>query len=428
MFVAPADKFCGDISIPGDKSISHRSAMLASIAEGKTIITNFLDAEDCLSTLHCLRQLGIGIERDGTTVVVKGNGLNGLQRSAGILDCGNSGTTARTIAGILAGQPFRSTLTGDESLTTRPMRRIISPLEKLGANVASNDGLLPITLGEGQLNGRTIRLEVASAQVKTCILLAGLFAYGTTTVIEPIATRDHTERMLSWFGADVVIDNSGRERHISVAGNSMLTAQDITVPGDISSAAFLTVAAACLPNSEVIIRNVGLNPTRTGILSVLEQCGVSVDIENETDRCNEPIGDLTVRSNTKLLSPAIIDGNVVANVIDELPIIAVLGTQLPDGIEVRGAAELRVKETDRIDAVVRNLRAIGVDVDEFDDGFRVRKSNIVGGEVDSFGDHRIAMAFAVAGLLSNDGVTIINAACTDISFPGFFETLTTLVE
>lgn len=428
MFVAPADKFCGDISIPGDKSISHRSAMLASIAEGKTVITNFLDAEDCLSTLHCLRQLGIGIERDGTTVVVKGNGLNGLQRSAGILDCGNSGTTARTIAGILAGQPFRSTLTGDESLTTRPMRRIISPLEKLGANVASNDGLLPITLGESQLKGRTIRLEVASAQVKTCILLAGLFADGTTTVIEPIATRDHTERMLSWFGADVVIDNSGRERHISVAGNSMLTAQDITVPGDISSAAFLTVAAACLPNSEVIIRNVGLNPTRTGILSVLEQCGVSVDIENETDRCNEPIGDLTVRSNTKLLSPAIIDGNVVANVIDELPIIAVLGTQLPDGIEVRGAAELRVKETDRIDAVVRNLRAIGVDVDEFDDGFCVRKSNIVGGEVDSFGDHRIAMAFAVAGLLSNDGVTIINAACTDISFPGFFETLTTLVE
>ncbi len=428
MFVAPADKFRGDISIPGDKSISHRAAIFASIAEGKTVITNFLDAEDCLSTLHCLRQLGIAIERDGTTVVVNGKGLNGLQRSTGMLDCGNSGTTARTIAGILAGQPFRSTLTGDESLTTRPMRRVISPLEKLGANIESDHGLLPITLGASQLNGRTIRLEVTSAQVKTCILLAGLFADGTTTVIEPIATRDHTERMLTWFGVDVVIDYSGRERHISVAGSSQLTAQDITVPGDISSAAFLAVAAACLPNSSVTIRNVGLNPTRTGILSVLEQCGVSVEIENETDRCNEPIGDLTVRSNTKLKSPAIIDGDVVANVIDELPIIAVLGTQLPDGIEVRGAAELRVKETDRIDAVVRNLRAIGVDVDEFDDGFRVHRSDIIGGEVDSFGDHRIAMAFAVAGLLSKDGVTVNNADCTDISFPGFFETLTTLVE
>ena len=402
--------------------------MLASIAEGKTVITNFLDAEDCLSTLNCLRRLGIVIERDGTTVVVNGKGLNGLKRSAGKLDCGNSGTTARTIAGILAGQAFRSTLTGDESLTTRPMHRIISPLENLGAKIESDDGLLPITLRESQLNGRTIRLEVASAQVKTCILLAGLYADGTTTVIEPIATRDHTERMLAWFGVEVVIDNSDRERHISVEGKARLTAQDVTVPGDISSAAFLAVAAACLPNSEVTIRNVGLNPTRTGILSVLDQCGVSVDIENETERCNEPIGDLTVRSNTKLLSPAIIDGDVVANVIDELPIIAVLGTQLPNGIEVRGATELRVKETDRIDAVVRNLRAIGVDVDEFDDGFRVHSSNIIGGEVDSFGDHRIAMAFAVGGLLSKDGVTINNAGCTDISFPGFFETLATLVE
>jgi 3-phosphoshikimate 1-carboxyvinyltransferase len=308
------------------------------------------------------------------------------------------------------------------------MRRIIEPLNSLGAMIESNDGLLPLSLGGSELNAHAIRLKVASAQVKTCILLAGLYANGMTTVIEPVATRDHTERMLEWLGVIVLIETTNDERSISINGGSALHSRDIDIPGDISSAAFLAVAAACLRQSMVTIRSVGLNPTRTGILAVLKQCGVDVGVENEAVRCNEPIGDLTIRSSSKLISPALIDGDIVANVIDELPIIAVLGTQLSDGIEVRGAKELRVKETDRIDAIVKDLRSVGVTVDEFDDGFRVHRSTIIGGEVNSFGDHRIAMAFAVAGLLSKDGVSIKNAGCTDISFPGFFETLRSLVE
>ncbi len=426
MFVQPANQLNGEVSVPGDKSISHRSAIFSAISDGTATISNYLVAEDCLSTLQCIEQLGAKITRDGTTVTITGCGIDGLIAPTSDLDCGNSGTTARTLAGVLAGQRFRSTMVGDESLSKRPMRRIIEPIGLLGASVESNDGKLPMTLGESNLVGKEITLSVASAQVKTCILLAGLYASGETAVIEPTPTRDHTERMLAWLGVDVSVEQLDQGRSIAVRGGSRLTARDINVPGDISSAAFLIVATACLPDSSITIRNVGVNSTRTGILDVLRLCGVEIDISNAAETCNEPVADLVV-SASELRTPARLDGAIIANIIDELPILAVLGTQLPDGLEVRGASELRVKESDRIDAIVRNLRTVGTVVDEFDDGFRVHCSNIVGGEVDSFGDHRIAMAFAVAGLLSSEGVTIRIADCTDISFPGFFETLGSLV-
>lgn len=416
--------------MPGDKSISHRSTILAAIADGTTNISNYLAAEDCLSTLECLRSLGVAIERNGTDVTVVGRGPHGLVPPANELDCGNSGTTARTISGVLAGQNFPSTIYGDESLSLRPMRRIIDPLTKMGAMIESSDGRLPLKFaGNTKLSGISHRLLVASAQVKTCILLAGLYADGLTTVIEPTISRDHTERMLEWFGVDVVIENVGTERHISVQGGSRLSANDIVVPGDISSAAFLLVAAACLSGSKIELMNIGLNPSRTGIIDVLTRFGVNIERQNEREQCNEPVGNLIVSggitsSNDYL---PILDGPIIANIIDEIPILAILGTQLENGLEVRGASELRVKETDRIDAVVKNLRAVGVKVDEFEDGFRVHRSTIVGGRVSSFGDHRIAMAFAVAGLLSTDGINIDGSECTDISFPAFFDVLSSLV-
>lgn len=426
MFVKPADRIYGEVFVPGDKSISHRAAIFAAISDGTSTISNFLVAEDCLSTLRCIEQLGSAATRDGTTVKIDGCGIDGLAAPTTYLDCGNSGTTARTLAGVLAGQPFRSTLIGDESLSKRPMRRVIEPLERLGASIESRDGKLPLTLGNESLTGREIEMTVASAQVKTCILLAGLNARGETAVIEPTQTRDHTERMLEWYGVDVSSRPVVNGRRIAVRGGSRLTARDIIVPGDISSAAFLIVAAACTSSSSVTIRNVGVNPTRTGILEVLQRCGVKLDVLNAAEVCNEPTADLAVSAG-ELRTPPRLEGSTIANVIDELPILAVLGTQLPDGIEVRGASELRVKESDRIDAIVKNLRSIGAEVDEFEDGFRVSRSDIIGGEVDSFGDHRIAMAFAIAGLLSRDGVDIDHSDCTEISFPGFFETLRSLV-
>lgn len=431
MHVKPAKILNGSVVLPGDKSISHRSAILAAIADGTTSISNYLAAEDCLSTLECLRALGVSIDRNGTDVVVVGAGRHGLTEPLKELDCGNSGTTARTISGILAGQKFSSIITGDASLSIRPMRRIIDPLTRMGAMIIGNDGRLPLKFaGNANLTGISHQMSVASAQVKTCIMLAGLYADGQTTVIEPTISRDHTERMLEWFGVDVSIEMIGSERHISLNGASKLTAKDITVPGDISSSAFLLVAAACIPGSRIELENVGLNPTRTGIIEVLNQFGVNVEIQNKREQCNEPVGDLIVRGSEISRSNGprpILNGFIIANIIDEIPILAILGTQLENGLEIRGASELRVKETDRIDAVVKNLRAVGATVDEFDDGLRIHRSNIIGGRVPSFGDHRIAMAFAIAGLLSSDGVEIDDAACTDISFPAFFEVLGSLV-
>lgn len=427
MKLSPANALRGSLALPGDKSISHRAAMLASIADGTSRVENFLTAEDCLSTLACMQQLAVRATRVGTTVEIIGAGKHGLRAARGPLDCGNSGTTARLITGLLAGQTFQTTLIGDESLSKRPMSRVTRPLKALGAEIDTSDGRLPVKISGHSLKAAEVRLEVASAQVKSCILLAGLYADGKTAVIEPVETRDHTERMLKWLGADLAVEIRDNARHISVDGASKLTARDIQVPADISSAAFLLVAAACLKGSELILPNVGLNPTRKGVLSVLERCGVRVQVKNEREASGEPVGDLVIEGGIGEQELSLLAGPLIPNIIDEIPILAVFGTQLPNGIEIRNASELRVKETDRIAAVVGNLRRMKIAVDEFDDGFRVHPGRPNGAEIESFGDHRIAMAFAVAGLFA-DGETTINGheAC-EISFPSFFDALGSVV-
>lgn len=413
----------GEVRLPGDKSISHRAAMLASIAVGDTRIENYAASADCASTLGCVTSLGVGIERHGRDVVVRGVGKDGLRPPSKALNCGNSGTTMRLLSGILAGQRFQTTLIGDESLQQRPMKRIIEPLSLMGAEVSSTDGRAPLVLvGRRPLIAIEYRPPVASAQIKSCVLLAGLFADGQTAVFEPIASRDHTERMLRWFGVDVSAEN-GR---IAVSGDAVLTARDIIVPGDVSAAAFFAVAASCLDGSAITMPGVGVNRSRRAILSVLQSLGARIEVSTISKVCNESVADIRVTGGldqATSLSVPIIRGETIANLIDEIPILAVFGTQLETGIEIRDAAELRVKESDRIAAVVENLRRMGADVTEFDDGMRIGKSELKGAVIDSYGDHRIAMAFAVAGLLADGETRIIDADCAAVSFPGFFETL-----
>jgi 3-phosphoshikimate 1-carboxyvinyltransferase len=422
MFIKPAAKLCGELNLPGDKSISHRSAMISALAEGTTVIENYAASADCSSTLGCLAALGVPITRDGSTVTIEGVGIRGLRKPAGPLDCGNSGTTMRLMTGILAGQNFESVLSGDASLSKRPMKRVIGPMEAMGTSVDSIAGHAPLHIrGNGGLKGAEHTLAIASAQIKSCILLAGLNANGKTIVNEPTPTRDHTERMLRWFGAEVVSENGA----ISVTGGQTLLARDLSVPCDISAAAFFLVAAACLPGSELTLKNVGLNPTRTGILEVILKLGVDLTIKNERTVCNEPVGDLTVRGRQGPLGSAanVVEGKIIANLIDEIPILAILGTRLDAGLEIRDAGELRVKESDRIASVVENLRRMGASVEEYPDGFRVSRSELKGSTIESFDDHRIAMAFAVAGLLAQGETRIEGSECVNISFPGFFEAI-----
>ena len=431
MKLRSANSVRGMIILPGDKSISHRAAMFAAIADGETRIENFSRAVDCHATLNAVESIGVRVERNGTTIIINGVGKTGLTPPSGPIDCGNSGTTIRLLSGILAGQSFDSTLTGDESLAQRPMKRIIDPLIQMGAKIDAESYRVPIKIfGGGKLIAREHELKVASAQVKSCILLAGLNADGRTTVVEPVETRDHTERMLRWFGVEVDEKITADGKRISVDGHSRLTAKDLSIPADISSAAFFLVAAACLPGSQLTLPNVGLNRTRRAIIEILRQFGAAITIENERIVCNEPVGDLIVKSREKW-QPAgtanVVRGDVIANLIDEIPILAVFGTQIEGGLEVRDAAELRVKESDRIASIVENLRRMGADVEEFDDGFRVSRSRLKGAEIDSFGDHRIAMAFAVAALFADGETDIGRAECADISFPGFFETLVSVV-
>ncbi len=429
MHIRPARYLKGSILLPGDKSISHRSAIIASMAEGETRIDNFATSVDCAATLECLRRLGVEIRREGTTVWVNGVGRSGFTAPDKPLDCGNSGTTMRLLAGVLAGQSFDSVLTGDDSLRQRPMKRVIEPLGLMGSGLESYGGKAPLTIhGLNPLRGIEYDLPVASAQIKSCVLLAGLNSDGDTAVIEAIPTRDHTERMLRWFGVDVRETESGESKRISVTGDAALKSADVIVPSDISSAAFFMVAALCLKGSELSMRHVGLNPTRAGLLETLQDLGAGIQTTNEREVNNEPVGDILVTGELASATDPILRGSVIANLIDELPILAILGTQLESGIEVRDAAELRVKETDRITAIVENLRRMKADVEEFDDGFRVSKSRLEGARVDSFGDHRIAMAFAIAGLLASEGDTEIDGAeCADVSFPHFFETLKDVV-
>lgn len=421
----------GKPPLPADKSISHRAAILASIVDGPTTIRNFSASADCASTLNALTQLGVAIERDDRHVLVHGCGTSGFQRYEGSIDCGNSGTTMRLLSGILAGQDLESTLTGDSSLLSRPMERIAGPLSMMGASVKTTNGKAPLHIrGHTPLKAIEYRLPIASAQIKSALLMAGLFAAGTTTIIEPVRTRDHTERMLEWLGIEIEREQKMDGLWISISGHRNLKPSTINVPADISAAAFFIVAAACLQGSDIWLENVGVNPTRTGILDVLREIGVDVTLDSKRMVCNEPVATIRVLGGidpTPGEKPATVRSEMIANLIDELPILAVLGTQLPNGLEIRGAAELRHKESDRISSICTNLALMGAGVTEFADGFFVPHTDLRGAVIDSFGDHRIAMAFAVAGLLA-DGETVIEGAeCADISFPGFFGTLQSIV-
>ena len=442
MEIHPANSLNGNIRLPGDKSISHRAAIFSAMATGETRIENFASSADCASTLDCLRGLGVEITKQDATVFVRGVGKNGFSKPANALDCGNSGTTMRLLAGVLAGQDFDSVLIGDESLSKRPMRRIIEPLTRMNARIEAENNCAPLNIyGKNPLDSIAYNLPVASAQVKSCVLLAGLNAGGKTTVKSPKSkaqsptSRNHTELMLRYLGAEIetkfIETDDGFIEEIFVSGNSQLKARNLNVPSDISSAAFFIVAACCLKNSEIILENVGLNPTRTGIIEVLQNLGAEIEILNLREISNETVGDLLARGRGSFAPQDfsnIIGGEIISNLIDEIPILAVFGTQTENGLEIRNAEELRVKESDRIKAVVENLRRMDADVEEFADGFRVGKSKLKGATIDSFGDHRIAMAFAVAALFAEGATEINGAECTGVSFPEFFQTLSSITK
>jgi 3-phosphoshikimate 1-carboxyvinyltransferase len=422
--IAAAKHLRGSVRVPGDKSISHRYAMLASIAEGRSEIRGFASSADCQSTLDCLKKLGTKMDRQGDVVSIQGAGLKGLRPPEDVLDAGNSGSTMRMLAGILAGQPFRSVLTGDASLSRRPMQRVIDPLARMGARIQSAEGgFPPLVIEGGALRPIRYTLPVASAQVKSAVLLAGLFAEGETEVIEPVATRDHTEIALEHMGAEV----ARHGRSIVVCGRARLEGRELHVPGDISSAAFFLVAALVVPESSLVIQHVGLNPTRTAILDLLASLGGRVDVLNVEAVNGELLGDLHVESSQ--VQGGEIASEMVPGLIDELPVLAVLGTQTKRGLIFHGAGELRVKESDRIAAVAENLRRMGAEVEEFPDGLRVAgQQRLRGAEIDTQADHRIAMAFAVAGLVAQGRTLIRDSGCVDVSFPGFFEALERVVE
>jgi 3-phosphoshikimate 1-carboxyvinyltransferase len=428
MNLTPARKIKGQITLPGDKSISHRAALIAALATGATEISNFSTAQDCASTLACLRQLGVSVEvKDGVVRVAGGKNLNAAGAS---LDCGNSGSTMRILAGVLAGQNFNAELIGDESLTRRPMRRIIEPLELMGAKIDSTDGKPPLKIhGSNRLVPITYRLPVASAQVKSAILFAALFANGRTAVIEKSPSRDHTERLFKGFGVPVTTND---DLSITIDGPARFNGGAITIPGDISSAAYFIAAAMLLPHSELTIEGVGLNPTRAAFLSVLSSWGAAITTSDVRDERNEPVGTINVRGGLHSVArdeDRILSGAMIPSLIDELPLLAVVGTQVRGGIQIRDAEELRLKESDRLQATANNLRAMGAEVEEFDDGIAVSGSaELRGAAIDSYGDHRIAMAFSVAALLAQGGTEIKNPECVAISFPEFFGLLETLAQ
>ena len=417
--IQPAARLEGVLRLPGDKSISHRYAMLAAIADGQTRLHNYSTGADCASTLACLRTLGIPVDREGTDVAVTGRGLDGLQAPATTLDAGNSGSTIRMLSGILAAQPFESRIAGDESLSRRPMQRIIQPLASMGASIDARDGRFPpLEIHPAHLHAIDYALPVASAQVKTCVLFAGLFAEGTTVVREPARTRDHTEIALREFGADLDI----RAGVISVQSRPRLHALDLTVPGDLSSAAFFLVAALLLPGSHIVIEGVGLNPTRSELLDFLISMGADLSVRNLAIHAGEPVGDIEVRYSP--IRGGVIEKGLTAALIDEIPVLAVLGAASAEGLTVRDAAELRIKETDRIATVVDNFARMGVTVEVLPDGLRVPGGQkFRPAELDSFGDHRIAMAFAVAALAAPGESTIKGAEAAAVSFPEFFTLL-----
>jgi 3-phosphoshikimate 1-carboxyvinyltransferase len=422
--IQPARALQGSIRLPGDKSISHRYGMLASLAEGDSKIYNYSQGADCQSTLACMRALGVNIETNGVETIIHGVGLDGLKAPEGMLDAGNSGSTIRMLSGILAAQPFTTCITGDESLSRRPMARIITPLAQMGARIEARDGKYPpLTIHGSPLHAIDYHLPVASAQVKSCVLFAGLFCDGVTTVHEPVITRDHSEIALRQFGAEV----ESVKGVISIHGRPALRARELAVPGDLSSSAFFLVAALLVPGSRIAIQGVGLNPTRSALMDFLAAGGAPLRVLNIGESCGELVGDILVEH-----APwrgGILEKSTTAALIDEIPVLAVLGASSRDGLIVRDAAELRVKETDRIATVAENLRRMGVSITVRDDGFEVPgNQKFHAAELDSFTDHRIAMAFSVAALAADGPCRVHNAGAASVSFPEFYNMLRSLSE
>jgi 3-phosphoshikimate 1-carboxyvinyltransferase len=418
--IQPAARLFGQVQLPGDKSISHRLAMLGAIAEGVTRIANFATSQDCHSTLACLRALGVPITAEpNRDVTVHGRGLWGLKPAKGILDAENSGSTIRMLSGILAGQPFTSRISGDESLQRRPMKRIMAPLTLMGAQIeAIQDNYPPLNIHGGILQPIRYELPVASAQVKSAVLLAGLYADGETTVVEPVSTRNHTELALRGFGAEV----STGSNTVSVRGGQTLRGLEIAVPGDVSSAAFFIAAATLVSAADLLLAGVGMNSGRRGIVDLLVSMGASIEVLDSRLEGGEPVADLRVRP--AVLRGGKISGAQIPQVIDEVPILSVLATQSEEGMEIRDAGELRVKESDRIRSIVANLRAMGGQVEEFEDGLAIPgRQQLHGAVIKTYGDHRIAMAFAVAGLIARGETLIEGAECAGVSFPEFFSAL-----
>ncbi len=420
MILHKADHVRGEITVPGDKSISHRSVMFGSIAKGTTEIHNFLEGADCLSTISCFRHMGIDIENKNGIVTVHGKGMHGLTAPAETLDCGNSGTTTRLISGILAPQNFDVTLTGDESIQKRPMKRIIEPLSMMGADIKSVRGndCAPLRICGKPLAGIHYTSSVASAQVKSSLLLAGLYADGLTSVTEPQVSRNHTELMLKFFGAEL----ESRGTTVTIWPATELFGNRIDVPGDISSSVYFVAAGLILPNSEVLIKNVGINPTRAGLIKVCGAMGADLTLLNEDHGNAEPTADLLVR--TSSLKGCVIEGDIIPTLIDELPTIAMMACFAEGTTVIRDAAELKVKESNRIAIMVENLRAMGADVEETDDGMIIHGGKpLHGAVVDSHKDHRIAMTFAIAALAADGETEILDADCVDISYPSFYKEL-----
>ena len=419
----------GNIAVPGDKSISHRCIMFGSIADGITEVRNFLQGADCLATIRCFRSLGIEIEETDSTVTVHGKGLHGLSAPDRILDVGNSGTTTRLLSGILSGQPFESRLSGDESLNSRPMKRIMDPLTQMGARISSipGNGCAPLHIAPSSLHGIHYDSPVASAQVKSCILLAGLYADGETSVTEPSLSRNHTELMLREFGADIRTTHAldSTRATASIRPCSGLYGQKITVPGDISSAAYFIAAGLIVPDSEILIENVGINPTRAGILKVCEDMGGNITLLNERTEGGEKIADILVK--TSSLHGITIEGDIIPTLIDEIPVIAVMAAVAEGTTVIKDASELKVKETDRIETVTDNLKAMGCNVTPTADGMIITGGKLKGASIHTLLDHRIAMAFSIAALVAEGNTKILDSKCVDVSYPTFYDTFEQLL-
>ena len=416
----------GSFELIGDKSISHRAVMFSSISKGDNKISNFLMGEDCLSTISCFRKMGVDIQIDGKDVYVKGNGLYGLKRPKEILDVGNSGTTIRLMMGILAGNKFDATLIGDNSIAKRPMKRVTDPLRLMGCNIEGKDdaNYTPIKIYGGDLKAIDYHMPVSSAQVKSALILASLYANDTSFIYEKVKSRNHTEIMLKSFGADINVENL----KISVNPVNELFSQDIYVPGDISSAAFIIVSALITKGSEVIIKNVGLNETRTGIIDVVKNMNGNIEIINERLVGGELVGDLLVRY-TKDLCATTIDKDIIPRLIDEIPVIAVLATQAEGTTIIKDAQELKVKESNRIKSMVENLKILGADIEELEDGMIIKgKSKLNGGKIKTFKDHRIAMAFSTLNLIYDEKIKLDDEDCINVSFPGYFDLIKSLTK